>query len=89
MREWNLLFETNVRVRCFLCVTIIITRAQYECDPLLTAVNLQSQCEIECFFFPSLSLSLSRGFHAEYTRDVAREELESPEEQREWIPMKL
>lgn len=71
------------------CVTIIITRAQYECDPLLTAVNLQSQCEIECFFFPSLSLSLSRGFHAEYTRDVAREELESPEEQREWIPMKL
>lgn len=42
------------------CVTIIITRAQYECDPLLTAVNLQSQCEIECFFFPSLSLSLAR-----------------------------
>lgn len=47
------------------CVTIIITRAQYKCDPLLTAVNLQSQCEIECFFFPSLSLS-----RADSTRNI-------------------
>lgn len=65
--------ENGVRIRCFSRQLRQLLRTSVV-DPLLTAVNLQSQCEIECFFFPSLSLSRARRFHEEYKRDVAREE---------------